>query len=79
MFRRAAAVQRPLARAVVHTAAGLPVLAPEVVLLYKAKAPRAADEHDFTAARPHLGPEARAWLAAALRRCHPGHPWLGRL
>jgi hypothetical protein len=79
VFRRDAAVRRPLARAIVRTAGGLPALAPEVVLLYKAKAPRPADALDFAAALPQLGAEARAWLAAALTRCHPGHAWLPAL
>jgi hypothetical protein len=34
---------------------------------------------DFEAARGALDTDSRAWLAAALRVCHPGHPWLDRL
>ena len=76
VFRRDPRVRLPVARAVgVSAAHALPVLAPEIVLLYKAKAPRAVDEADFAAARPHLSAVARAWLAAALDVCHPGHPW----
>lgn len=75
VYRRDARVRLPLARALAHTPAGLPALAPEVALLYKAKAPRAADEADFALAAPRLSPDAREWLAAALALAHPGHPW----
>ena len=76
VFRRDPRVRLSLARAVVRVGSDHPpVLAPEVVLLYKAKAPRAVDEADFVAAEPHLAPAARRWLAQALDVCHPGHPW----
>jgi hypothetical protein len=55
------------------------VLAPELVLLYKSKAPRPDDEADFRAARPLLDAEARAWLRAALLAAAPGHAWAAAL
>jgi hypothetical protein len=55
------------------------VLAPEVVLLYKSRAPRPADEADFGAARPLLDVEGRAWLRDALLRARPDHPWAAAL
>lgn len=73
VFRRDARVTLPLARL------GDRVLAPEVVLLYKAKAPGETDEADFAAALPILDTRARAWLRDALELCHPGHPWLARV
>ena len=56
-----------------------PVLAPEIVLLYKAKRSRAIDEADFAACAPALQPDARAWLAGALAICAPEHPWRAEL
>jgi hypothetical protein len=79
VYRRDPAVRRPIANALVARRAGLPVLAPEVVLLYKAKAPRPVDEEDFVAVLQALGAEPRAWFAEALDRCHSGHPWRKRL
>jgi hypothetical protein len=58
---------------------GVPYLAPEIVLLFKAKHPRAKDQSDFAGVLPVLGPIRRAWLAAALRRTHPGHRWITAL
>jgi hypothetical protein len=58
---------------------GVRVLAPEVVLLYKSKAPRASDEHDFRVARPLLDAEARRWLRSALLRTATDPPWAAAL
>lgn len=75
VYRRDPAVRLPLARALRPGPGGVRVLAPEVVLLYKSKAPRPADEADFVAARPLLDAESRAWLRIALLRARPDHPW----
>ena len=76
-FRRDPAVTLPRAR-MSFESAGLPVLAPEIVLLYKSSG---ADEHaaDFRNAAPALSGEARAWLKGALDKVSPGHPWAGEL
>lgn len=78
-FRRNLDVALPLAKAFVRSPSGIPVLAPEIVLLYKAKNPRPKDEHDFAALQPRLDEDARRWLLEALDRCHPGHAWRDRL
>jgi hypothetical protein len=75
VFRRNPAVRRPLSQAIVDTSLGFHVLAPEIVLLFKAQAPRPVDEQDFAAVLPRLGVERRAWLSRALALCHPDHPW----
>lgn len=52
---------------------GIPCLAPEVVLRYKADQPeRETNRRDFEAAFPRLTGEQRAWLMDALP---PEHPW----
>jgi hypothetical protein len=58
---------------------GIPFLAPEVALLYKAKERRAHDEADFASVLPELPRERRDWLARALASLNPAHPWLERL
>jgi hypothetical protein len=62
---------------VMATAEGLPYLRPEAVLLFKAKQTRAKDDADFALCFARL--EKPEWLAAALRRFHPSHPWLNHL
>jgi hypothetical protein len=79
VYRRNAAVTRPLSACWLTSAAGVHVLAPEIVLLYKSKAPRPKDEQDFAAVCSRLEPERRAWLRAVLAVCAPGHAWLRRL
>jgi hypothetical protein len=53
--------------------------APEIVLLFKAKAMREKDERDFAVVVPLLDDTQKAWLRDALLRVHPGHAWLAVL
>lgn len=78
-YRRDPAVRCPLRGLIRTSAAGVPLLCPAVVLLYKAKAPRPADEHDFRHLHPALPGPQRRWLRDALARAHPGHPWIAPL
>lgn len=56
---------------------GLPILAPEEALLYKAARPEEeAARQDFGAVYPLLDEAQRQWLHAALTRQFPGHVWL---
>ncbi|HUY52034.1 MAG TPA: hypothetical protein VMV92_41095 [Streptosporangiaceae bacterium] len=57
----------------------MPDLAPEIVLLFKAKAIRPKDEADFTGTVPPLATAQRAWLRRSLLRVRPDHPWIDRL
>lgn len=79
VFRRDRSISRPLALVIEYTADGIPYAAPEIVLLFKAKAAREKDEADLEVALPLLSAEQRRWLADALAAVHPGHAWLERL
>jgi hypothetical protein len=78
-FRREPTISMPLSELGLRSELGIPILRPEVVLLYKAKSPRLRDEEDFIALLPALGDAQAAWLGEALDRCHPGHTWRTRL
>jgi hypothetical protein len=78
-FRRDQRIQRPLHLVGRSSAEGIPYLAPEVVLLYKAQELRATDAADFAVGRDALDGEQRAWLAQALRLTAADHPWLTTL
>lgn len=78
-FRREPTVSLPLSDLGLRSQLGIPILRPEVVLLYKAKSPGPKDQADFSALLPALGDAQTAWLGEALDRCHPGHPWRARL
>ena len=78
-FRRLPVITRPLSKVMMHTAYGIPYLAPEVALLYKAKGCRAEDEADFGNVVELLDAERADWLARSLNVSLPGHKWLARL
>jgi hypothetical protein len=77
--RRDETIALPYDRIIRHDTRGIPYLAPQLVLLFKAKATRPKDQADFDGVHPLLARDERTWLAAALRRIHPGHGWLERL
>jgi len=77
--RRDESIRAPFAQIRRRTADGIPYLAPEVVLLFKAKAARAKDESDFARTLPRLDDAQRSWLREMLERAHPGHAWIALL
>jgi hypothetical protein len=79
IYRRDDSIRRPYQQIIMTSPEGVPYLAPEIVLLFKAKHDRAKDQSDFVGVLPLLDPVRRAWLAAALGRVHPGHRWIGAL
>jgi hypothetical protein len=72
--RRDPGLRRPYRDVVRHTDDGVPYLAPEIVLLFKAKARRPKDEADLASLIPVLDGAQRDWLARSLTVVHPGHP-----
>jgi hypothetical protein len=76
--RRNPAVRRPIAT-LGHVREGIPCLAPEVQLFYKARRPRPKDEQDFAEVLPILDTEQRTWLHAAITSTYGDRPWLHAL
>jgi hypothetical protein len=79
VYRRNPAVRKPLAEVGVTALGGVPILVPEIVLLYKANELTEKDEADFRSALPHLTPSQKAWLLGALDKTRPNHPWARRM
>ena len=81
IFRRNRSISGPIRRLGRRTAEGIPYLAPEIQLLYKAKPqPLPKDDADLTAVLPCLDAEAREWLLRALHLCFGEvHPWIVQL
>jgi len=77
--RRDETIRLPYLDIIHHTQDGIPYLAPELVLLFKAKHNRPKDQADFDATVPHMTPGQRQTLAELLVRIHPGHSWLANL
>jgi hypothetical protein len=71
--RRDPRVRRPIASLGDH------VLAPEIQLFYKARAPRPKDERDFAELLPVLTGEQRRWLADAIELTGGSPSWLAQL
>ncbi len=78
-FRRTPTIVRSIAALGNTTAEGIPYIAPEIQLLYKARQHRPKDEADFSRTLPALNSERRRWLRNALTEAHPHHPWLNQL
>lgn len=80
LFRKDQSISLDLNRALLRSATGLPMLAPEMALLYKS-GNAALDENaaDFRSVLPWLDAERRAWLRDGLQHLAPGHPWLAQL
>lgn len=56
------------------TVEGVPVMAPEVQLLWKSGRPSPKDEADWATVLPALDDDSREWLRAAVRLAHPESP-----
>jgi hypothetical protein len=77
--RRDETIRFPYRDIVHHSRGGIPYLAPELVLLFKAKHARRKDQADFDGTVPRMTPAQRRTLAGLLARVHPGHHWLADL
>jgi hypothetical protein len=79
-FRRDPRVTLPLEHFGRRAEGGMPYVAPEVALLFKASTPEAPrNRADFEAALPAMKISPRTWLNQALLLTAPGHPWAARL
>jgi hypothetical protein len=77
--RRDPRIRQPLAQIGRTSSDGIPYLAPEIQLYYKAKNPRPEDEADFTTVLPCLDQAQRRWLSSAIAHTFGKHPWQDRL
>lgn len=78
VYRRDTRVSAHLSE-VGHNVDGIPVIRPEIALLYKSKGSRERDRQDFEAAIPGLDASARRWLLEALDTTGTGADWLDAL
>lgn len=77
--RRDPRVRRPISSLGRTSADGIPYLAPEIQLFYKARGLRAKDDADFAAMHTLLDTRQRQWLIRAITTAHGTHPWLSQL
>jgi Aminoglycoside-2''-adenylyltransferase len=79
IFRRDSRLTRPLSSAIRRNPEGIAYLAPEIQLLYKARATRTEDQADFDHVVPHLERDSRNWLRESLMTIDPDHAWISML
>jgi hypothetical protein len=77
-FRRDQSITLARERMFFKSSSGLPVLVPEIVLLYKSNCP-GEYEADFQNTVNSLAEGSRVWLKAALNKLFAQHPWAERL
>jgi hypothetical protein len=77
--RRHPGLMVPLCETTTTSVLGIPILMPEIQLLYKAKQTRPKDQSDFEVALPRLTASQRHWLARTLRQYYPDQPWHSEL
>jgi len=58
---------------IVRSVSGIPIVRPDIQLLYLAKSTDPKNQADSEVARPSLGAEAALWLTGALELALPGH------
>jgi hypothetical protein len=58
---------------------GIPYCTPEVQMLYKSKMARPKDDIDMARVLHLMSEPQRQWLADAISRSDPNHPWIGLL
>jgi hypothetical protein len=76
VFRRNPEISRPKSKLGIQSKMRIPILSPEIILLYKAKNPNNQDETDFNTIYKLLNKEQRNWLKESIKICYPEHPWL---
>lgn len=78
LYRRDPRLRRPIA-SLTWLRDGIPYLAPEVQLLFKARGGRDKDRQDFKDALPLLADAQRSWLRDALQLTEPASAWIAAL
>ncbi|WP_425475181.1 nucleotidyltransferase domain-containing protein [Pontibacter coccineus] len=78
-YRRDLHVTYPLEATIIKSSRGIPILSPEIVLLYKSKDNRPKDSDDLRRVLPDLNKAARAWLANSIRYAHGNIEWVEKI
>ena len=75
-FRRDPDISLPGEDLIRTSLAGVPHCTPEVQMLYKSKMARAKDDIDLARTLHLMTRSQRHWLADAIARSEPNHPWI---
>jgi len=75
-FRRDKRITSPERCFAIDNSAGVKVIAPEIVLLYKAKDPSPNDILDLENTLEEMEAKSRTWLFESIYKINPKHKWL---
>ena len=75
-FRRETTIAIPVDQILLQTEEGFPILAPEVVLLYKSKYDSIENDHDFNSIVKVLASKKKNWLRDMLVLLYGQHKWV---
>ncbi len=78
-FRRDLSITAEINKVFIQTKSGLPILTPEIVLLYKSKDVDKENESDFQNVLPYLNKTQKDWLRSALNKLYSEHRWQAQL
>jgi hypothetical protein len=78
-FRRDPEISLPGTQLVQSSHSWVPYCTPEVQMLYKSKMARPKDDVDMARVLHLMSESQRQWLADAIGRSDPDHPWIGLL
>ncbi len=77
-YRRNPEIVHTLEKTIQSTKSKIPILCPEIVLLYKSKSIKEKDEKDLTSALEKMNNDQLNWLKTALLKTYANdHPWIG--
>jgi len=76
-FKRDLSIQYPTRKMIIQSAIGIPILCPEIVLLYKAKNFREKDQMDLLNSMAALSKDQLKWLKDRIQKMHGlNHQWI---
>ena len=76
IYRRDSRIRRKLEKIFLTTKNGIPILSPEIILLYKSKGSRPKDEKDFRNTYEYMSFEQKQWLQESLKLIYNEHSWI---
>ena len=77
-YRRNPEIVHTLEKTILSSKSKIPILCPEIVLLYKSKSIKEKDEKDLTSALEKMNNDQLNWLKTALLKTYANdHPWIG--
>ena len=79
IYRREQRIKREIDKVILLSSFGIPILCPEIVILYKSAHNREKDNKDFENVLNKFSENQREWLKNALMISAPEHEWINEI